>query len=290
MGLLVNMRDFLTKFNLTALSFPSIRISDVIDVLIVAFLIYNIIIWIKETRAWSLFKGIIIIFVFSALAVVLKLTTILWILSKTINVGIIAIMIIFQPELRRALEQLGRGKFFAYFLPSGEEKENIKFSSKTLDEILKATFKMAEVRTGALIVIEQEVPLGDHERTGIPIDAIVTNQLLINIFENKTPLHDGAVLIRRNRVAAATCFLPLTEVELGKELGTRHRAAVGLSEVSDAIVIVASEETGAVSLAQNGKIYRNLDADKIKQMLSFASVEKKKRTLWRGKIKNENSK
>lgn len=264
---------------------PSIGIFDVLDILLVAYIIYKIIFWIKETRAWALFKGILVIFVFAAVSFCLKLNTILWILSKTISVGIIAVIVVFQPEMRKALEQLGKGKFFSYFTKIGLSPEDEKETSKTVEEVVKAAEKMAAVKTGALVLMEQEVPLGDLERTGIPIDSIVSSQLLINIFEHNTPLHDGAVIIRSNRVAAATCFLPLTESnDISMELGTRHRAAIGASEVSDAMVVVVSEETGAISLAKGGVLYRNISSETLRSMLMQAcDAPKKKRKLFRGR-------
>ena len=227
-------KNIFDNLGITEFARPSLGISDILDILIVAYIIYKIIFWIKETRAWVLFKGILVIFALAAVAMLLKLNTILWILSNTISVGIIAVIVVFQPELRKALEQLGKGKFFTAFARSSEETDD-KAAQRTVDEIVKAAEKMGSVKTGALILIEQKVPLGDFERTGIPVDAIVSSQLLINIFEHNTPLHDGAVIVRRNRVAAATCFLPLTDSnEVSMELGTRHRAAIGASEVSDA--------------------------------------------------------
>ncbi|HIY03796.1 MAG TPA: diadenylate cyclase CdaA [Candidatus Anaerotignum merdipullorum] len=263
---------------------PSVGLTDVLDILIVAYIIYKVIFWIKETRAWVLFKGILVIFVFAAIAALLKLHTIIFILSNTINVGIIALLIVFQPEMRKALEQLGKGRFFSYFTRSDDAGDE-KAAARTVDEIVKAASKMGAVKTGALILMEQKVPLGDLERTGIPIDAIVSSQLLINIFEHNTPLHDGAVIIRRNRVAAATCFLPLTDSdEVSMELGTRHRAAIGASEVSDAHVIVVSEETGQISVARGGVLYRNLTADQLKSMLSQQDqTGKKKLAIWKGR-------
>lgn len=269
---------------------PSLGITDILDILIVAYIIYKLIFWIKETRAWVLFKGILVIFALAAVATLLQLNTILFILSNTISVGIIAVIIVFQPELRKALEQLGKGKFFTYFT-RGTEDTNDKSSVRTVDEIVKAAAKMGSVKTGALILIEQKVPLGDLERTGIPIDAIVSSQLLINIFEHNTPLHDGAVIVRHNRVAAATCFLPLTDSnEVSMELGTRHRAAIGASEVSDAYVIVVSEETGAVSLARGGVLYRNLTTDQLRSMISQPQKDGGKKTLatiWKGRQDKE---
>ncbi len=269
----------------TDLAMPSIGIFDILDIIIVAYITYKIIFWIKETRAWALFKGILVIFVFAAVAFLLKLNTILWILSNTISVGIIAIIVVFQPEMRKALEQLGKGRLFFYFTKMDNSGEDDKAAARTVDEILKAASKMAAAKTGALILIEQEVPLGDLERTGIPIDAIVSSQLLINIFEHNTPLHDGAVIIRRNRVAAATCFLPLTESnDVSMELGTRHRAAIGASEVSDAFAVVVSEETGFISMAKGGVLYRNLTTDMLRGMLSKTSQSsKKKLILWKGR-------
>ena len=263
---------------------PSVGLTDVLDILIVAYIIYKVIFWIKETRAWVLFKGILVIFVFAAIAALLKLHTIIFILSNTINVGIIALLIVFQPEMRKALEQLGKGRFFYYFTRSDDAGDE-KAAARTVDEIVQAASKMGAVKTGALILMEQKVPLGDLERTGIPIDAIVSSQLLINIFEHNTPLHDGAVIIRRNRVAAATCFLPLTDSdEVSMELGTRHRAAIGASEVSDAHVIVVSEETGQISVARGGVLYRNLTADQLKSMLSQQDqTGKKKLAIWKGR-------
>lgn len=272
------------SLGITEFARPSIGISDILDILIVAYIIYKIIFWIKETRAWVLFKGILVIMALAAVAMLLKLNTIIWILSNTLSVGIIAAIVVFQPELRKALEQLGKGKFFSYFVRA-TEVEGDKASARTVDEIVKAADKMSAAKTGALILVEQEVPLGDFERTGIPIDAIISSQLLINIFEHNTPLHDGAVIVRRNRVAAATCFLPLTDSnEVSMELGTRHRAAIGASEVSDAFVIVVSEETGAISLARGGVLYRKLTTEQLRNMLSQTPrTEKRKLTIWKGR-------
>ncbi|MBR4934723.1 MAG: diadenylate cyclase, partial [Anaerotignum sp.] len=202
-----NFKGIFGSLGITEFARPSLGITDILDILLVAYIIYKLIFWIKETRAWVLFKGILVIFVLAVIATLLKLNTILFILSNTISVGIIAVIVVFQPELRKALEQLGKGKFINYFVRNNEEADD-KANQRTVDEIVKAAAKMGAAKTGALILIEQEVPLGDLERTGIPIDAIVSSQLLINIFEHNTPLHDGAVIVRHNRVAAATCFLP----------------------------------------------------------------------------------
>lgn len=279
------IRSLFSDMGVTDVAMPSIGVFDILDIIIVAYIIYKIIFWIKETRAWSLFKGILVILVFAAMAFLLKLNTILWILSNTISVGIIAIIVVFQPEMRKALEQLGKGKFISYFMKMDSTGEDEKAAAHTIDEILKAAEKMASVKTGALVVMEGEVPLGDLERTGIPIDAIVSSQLLINIFEHNTPLHDGAVIIRRNKIAAATCFLPLTDSnDISMDLGTRHRAAIGASEVSDACVLVVSEETGAISLARSGTLYRNLTTDTLRSVLSSKNeAGKRKLVLWKGR-------
>ena len=241
---------------------PRVTITDAIEIVIIAILVYYIMEWFKKTRAWTLIKGILVLLLFTGLAMVFQFNTILWLVRNTISVGVITVIIIFQPEFRRALEQLGRKKFISSLFSSDEGNGNAKLDKKVLTEITKAVFSMAEVKTGALIVLEQEVRLGDYERTGITIDAEVTSQLLINIFEHNTPLHDGAVLIRDNRIVSATCYLPLSDnLDINKALGTRHRAAIGVSEVSDSITIIVSEETGAVSIAHNGQIIRNLSPD-----------------------------
>lgn len=273
-----SLNQLLNGYNLSKLSIPNIRITDIIDIIFVAILIYIVIAWIKETRAWSLFKGIIVIIIISLLSYKFNFYTISWIIEKTLSVGIIAIIVLFQPEFRKGLEKIGKGNIvFNIFDSDNEEKNNIK----TLEEIITACFKMSKVKTGALILIEQNVAVGDLEETGIPIDAIVSSQLLINIFENKTPLHDGAVLIRNNRVAAATCILPLTQTEIGLDLGTRHRAAVGASEVSDAYVIIVSEETGNVSIANQGKLFKNLSPDVVRNML-INETPPRRINLWKG--------
>lgn len=287
------MSSFVEIFTkISFLNIPHLGINDIVDIIGVAYLIYKIVTWIKDTRAWTLFKGLGVIAVIAIVSNIFQLHTIWWILSNTVPVGAIAVLVIFQPELRRALEQLGRGKFLASISGFEGDKAQTALTSETAEEITKAIMQMAKVKTGALIVIEKDTKLGDVERTGIPIDAIVTSQLLINIFENNTPLHDGAVLIRSNRISAATCFLPLTDsMEISKDLGTRHRAAIGVSEISDAIIIVVSEETGTVSYVQNGKIKRGLDQDSLKKALTTVDTRKsrieKRLKFWRGRKKDE---
>ena len=266
---------------------PRITWTDVIEIIIIAVVLYNILLWIMNTKAWALLKGIIVVALFAVVAYLLNLKTILWIAGKTISVGIIALVIIFQPELRRALEQLGRKRFMLRFFNFGDER----FSVKTADEIVDACYKMGAVKTGALIVIEQDIVLEEYIKTGIPVDGIVTSQLLINIFEHNTPLHDGAVIIRGNRVVAATCYLPLTDnVNLSKALGTRHRAGVGISEATDSLTIIVSEETGKVSVAFGGELIHDIDADSLKNKLEYIrrrTIDVKSFKIWRGRLKHE---
>ena len=272
---------------------PRITITDLIEIIIITFLVYQIMMWFKTTRAWTLIKGILVVLLFAGLAMVFQLNTILWIMKNTISVGVIAVIIIFQPEFRRALEQLGRKNFVSSLFSTDEEKRMRKIDKRVLNEIQKAVYAMSEVKTGALIVIEQEVRLGDYERTGIAIDAEVSSQLLINIFEHNTPLHDGAVLIRDNRIVSATCYLPLSDnMDISKALGTRHRAAIGVSEVSDSITVIVSEETGAVSVAHNGRIIRNLSRDNFLSQVEELSKNEpitKKMKWWKGLGKHEKS-
>lgn len=273
--------------NMTKLDFPNIAIKDIIEILLIAFVIYQLLKWIRNTRAWTLFKGMVIIFIIFIIASLFKLHTIVWIFSKTINVGIIALVIVFQPELRSALEQLGRRDFVSSFMSFDDQKERISLQS--IEELVKAIGEMSKYKTGALIVIEREVALGEYERTGIPIHADISNELLVNIFEHNTPLHDGAIIIRGNQIVAATCYLPLSDnMSLSKELGTRHRAAVGITEVSDSIVIIVSEETGKISMALGGNIIRNVDSDYLRNKLSHQkkTADIKKFKLWKGRQKN----
>lgn len=277
---------------LSWLSIPKVTLTDIVEIIIISFVMYQVMLWIKNTRAWMLFKGILLLFVFIFFAAVFKMNTILWIASKTINVGIISIIIIFQPELRKALEQLGRKNLLTSFFPfdNGKYAQNI-FTERTVNEIVKAVFAMARVKTGALIVVEKDIILKEYERTGIEIDSVVTSQLLINIFEHNTPLHDGAVIIRGNRIISATCYLPLSDnTGLSKDLGTRHRAGVGISEVTDALTIIVSEETGKVSIAVGGELLRNVDADYLKSRLLFMQNKQEEGSrfkLWKGRLKYE---
>ena len=215
-----------------------------------------------------MFKGLLVLLAFSVFSAIMQFDVILWIIRNTISVGIIAFVILFQPELRRALEELGKRNIFPKFISLTDSDENDRFSDKTIEELVKASFELARNKTGALIVIEKDLSLIEYEKSGIPIDAVVSSQLLINIFEHNTPLHDGAVIMRGDRIVSATCYLPLSpNLSLSKELGTRHRAAVGVSEVTDSLTIIVSEETGKVSIAQDGRIIRNVDGGRLKSEL-----------------------
>ena len=240
----------------------------------------------------TLLKGLVVILAFAVIAWLLKLYTILWILQNTALIATTALLIIFQPELRKALEQLGSRNLITGLLPFESSKpSDSAFTEKTINELVRASMEMAKVKTGALMVIEREVPLTDIERTGIEIDAVISSQLLINIFEHNTPLHDGAVILRGNRVAAATCYLPLSDnTSISKDLGTRHRAAVGISEVTDSLTIVVSEETGRISLAENGQITRITDAESLSRALAADTEPEKQGNLfriWKGRLKDE---
>ena len=247
-------------------------VSDIIEILILSYVIYKILLWFKSSRAWTLLKGIVLIFLFTILASLLQFNTILYILKNVFSIGILAVIILFQPEFRRGLETLGRKKFFDYIMHEDTEERGL--SDKTIYELIKTVTVLSANRTGALIVIEDKVALGEYIDTGIPIDAVVTNQLLLNIFEHNTPLHDGAVILRNNRVIAATCYLPLSA---SKALGTRHRAAVGISEVSDSVTLIVSEETGSISIAKGGELYRNLDTESVRKHLELLSQDDAKK-------------
>lgn len=269
---------------------PRISLGNLLEIAIISFLVYEILVWIKNTRAWNLLKGLVVILLFVVFAAVLHLSTILWIMENATTIAVTALLVIFQPELRKALEQLGSRSILSNLLSFDEGKNNQGFSDKTINELVRATFEMAKVKTGALMVIERGSSLKEIERTGIEINGLVTSQLLINIFEHNTPLHDGAVVIRGNRITAATCYLPLTDsMTISKDLGTRHRAAVGVSEATDSITIVVSEETGRVSVAEEGSLTRIADAEGLKKILSSVkeeSVSLNRFKIWKGRLKN----
>ena len=266
---------------------------DVAEILIIAVLLYYTLVWMKTTRAWILLKGLIVILVFLLLAYFFRMTTILWMAQNVLGFAVTALIVVLQPELRKALEELGKKNIISSVLPfDNSHRVNEEFSEKTINEITKACVEMGKVRTGALIVIEQKVSLRDYERTGIDVDGIVTSQLLINIFEHNTPLHDGAVIIQGNRVVSATCYLPLSDnLGLSKELGTRHRAGVGISEITDSLTIIVSEETGKISVAYEGELERNLDADSLRdrmhKILNNPAEEHKNLRIWKGRSRDK---
>lgn len=272
---------------------PGMDLEDMVEIIILSFLIYQIMIWIKTTRAWALFKGLLVICVFLLLAAYFRMNTILWIATNALSFVVMALIVVLQPELRKALEELGNKNILSsVLLFDTDRREEEWFSDNTISEISKACIEMARVRTGALIVIQQKQPLNDFERTGIEIDGLVTSQLLINIFEHNTPLHDGAIIVRGNRVRSATCYLPLSDnMNLDKGLGTRHRAGLGISEVTDAMTVIVSEETGKLSVAYRGILERNLDADRLKERLrevqNKGGDNVKKPRKWKGKSRNE---
>ena len=244
----------------------SISVIDIIEILVIAFCFYEIMLWFKKTQAWALFKGILIILLLVVIADIFNFTTILWIASKTYSVGVIALIVIFQPELRRALERLGQNYIVRGMFKATKAKKYI--TDHTQNELVEACEELSEAKTGALICIQREIGLSEYENTGITIDSAISRQLLINIFEDKTPLHDGAVIIDDNRITSATCYLPMSEnLTISKKYGTRHRAAVGLSEVTDAFVIVVSEETGHISLALSGDLIENISVAELKRRL-----------------------
>lgn len=249
---------------------PSIEASDILEMLIIAFLIYHIMLWIQKTRAWTLLKGLLVILIFWGVASYFNMNTILWLGKNVIGFAVTAVIIVLQPELRKALEELGNKNLIANVLPFDSVRKDVDdaFTEKTVNEITRACVEMSKVKTGALIVIEQKQSLSDYERTGIYVDGLVTSQLLINIFEHNTPLHDGAVIIRGNRITSATCYLPLTDNrDISKEVGTRHRAGVGISEAADSITVIVSEQTGQISIAVAGQLERNFDGERLKNRL-----------------------
>lgn len=248
---------------------PSIEIGDILEILIIAFLLYHIMLWIQKTRAWTLLKGLLVILIFWVAASYFKMNTILWLGKNVFAFAVTAIIVVLQPELRKALEDLGNKNLIANALPfdNGRSTDNT-FTEKTVNEITRACVEMSKVKTGALIVIEQKESLAEYERTGIDVDGLVTSQLLINIFEHNTPLHDGAVIIRGNRITSATCYLPQTDNgDISKEVGTRHRAGVGISEATDSVTVIVSEQTGKISITVGGRLERGFGGEELKKRL-----------------------
>ena len=271
---------------------PHFTAIDIVEIIIIALLLYYVIRFIKSTRAWNLFKGIVVVLLFALFAAIFRMNTILWLLEKGFSVGIIALVIVFQPELRSVLERLGRKNFLSGVIKGFDWQKGTakRFTDKTINEMTRAVFEMAKDKTGALIVIEKDTQLVEYTRTGIDLDSVISSQLLLNIFEHNTPLHDGAIIVRGDRIVSATCYLPLSDnMNLNKELGTRHRAAIGVSEVSDSLTIVVSEETGNVSVAENGLLWRNMTPEKLKERLkSFQDMGEDEAifSLLKGRRKN----
>lgn len=288
-----NLQNFKEFFDYIILSLLDIKgpwdiIKAFVDIGIVSYAIYKIIKLVKETRAWQLLKGVLVILIASRISESLGLRTVAFILRITIQYMAIALVVLFQPELRRVLEKIGRSRFRNIFIFE-EETDTVKFRA-LIEEIVKAVTSMAKTYTGALIVIERETKIGEIINSGIQIESNVTSELLMNIFSPNTPLHDGAVVIREDKIKAAACFLPLTEnPNISKDLGTRHRAALGITEVSDSIVVVVSEESGKISVALNGGLTRNLTSDNLRKALNKNLLDKdapnKKLGLWKVKSK-----
>ena len=281
-SIVASLKEYIHVINL-----PKVSVIDILEIVILAFVIYHVALWIKNTRAWMLLKGIIVLLACYVIAYILRMNVIVWIFERTISIGITALMIVFQPELRRALEELGQKKIVSTLIPFDDTRnQNERFSERSINEIVKATVEMAKAKTGALIIMEKDIDLSEYERTGIELDSTISSQLLVNIFEHNSPLHDGAVIIRGDRIVSATCYLPLSDnMGLSKELGTRHRAGVGISEVTDSLTIIVSEETGRISVAVGGKLLRNIDGDLLRKKLtemqgkSGDDTEKKR---WKG--------
>ena len=281
-SIVASLKEYIHVINL-----PKVSVIDILEIVILAFVIYHVALWIKNTRAWMLLKGIIVLLACYVIAYILRMNVIVWIFERTISIGITALMIVFQPELRRALEELGQKKIVSTLIPFDDTRnQNERFSERSINEIVKATVEMAKAKTGALIIMEKDIDLSEYERTGIELDSTISSQLLVNIFEHNPPLHDGAVIIRGDRIVSATCYLPLSDnMGLSKELGTRHRAGVGISEVTDSLTIIVSEETGRISVAVGGKLLRNIDGDLLRKKLtemqgkSGDDTEKKR---WKG--------
>lgn len=258
------------------LYFPKIGIMDIFEIVIIAFLVYQVMVWIKNTKAWMLLRGILVLGVFILIAAFLQMHTILWLAKNAATVMATAAVVVFQPELRRGLEKLGEKQMITSMVPF-DSREKGRFSDKTVEGIIDAVYQMSKVKTGALIVVEQAIQLTEYESTGIQMDCLISSQVLVNIFEHNTPLHDGAIIVRNDRIVAATCYLPLSDnMGLSKGLGTRHRAAVGMSEVSDALVVVVSEETGDVSIAQGGRLSRRINEKELKER--FTAIQNKKQS------------
>ncbi len=264
--------------------FSNISITDIIDILIVSYVIYKLIMLVQGTRAVQLLKGIFVVIAAWALSIWFNLYTLQWLMNQAFTFGVLGLIVIFQPELRRALEQLGRGRLFTR--SSAEEEDEHR---TYISEVIKACNHMAKRKIGALIVFERETGLNDVIESGTPLESKISSELLVNVFTPNAPLHDGAVIIRENLVMAAGCYLPLSENPfISKELGTRHRAAIGISEISDAISVIVSEETGKISLAMNGQIVRDIKEEAlISKLFDELKPKKAKEKRFFAKLRGE---
>ena len=275
------LERFFEKY-ISAWYIPEVKVVDIIEIIIISVLVYEIMVWIKNTKAWMLLKGMLVLCAFILVAAIFEMNTILFLASHAIDVLAMAAVVVFQPELRRALEKLGEKNILSSVVPIDKKKESVRFSTETIDGIVRACFEMGKVKT---------IKLTEYESTGIRLDCLVSSQVLINIFEHNTPLHDGAIIIRGDRIVSATCYLPLSDnMKLSKDLGTRHRAAVGMSEVSDALIIAVSEETGAVSIAMGGRLERSVRPERLTERLldvQDRTVERKRLIPWKGRRKDE---
>lgn len=266
----IYINEYMSKFYI-----PELRFIDVIEILIIAIFLYRLVDWIQNTKAWMLLRGILVIGAFMIMAMIFNMQTILYIAKNSLNVLAVSTIVVFQPEIRRALENIGQNSILNGLNFWGKKKDMLRFDNKIKVYIEEACKVMANDKTGALIVIQQDVKLSQYSETGIPMDSLLSSQLLLNIFEHNTPLHDGAVIVSGDRIVASTCYLPLSEnMHLSKNLGTRHRAAIGLSEVSDALVVVVSEESGAISVALNGKIHTKISTNELSHFLLGAQKYK----------------
>ena len=279
------LRDLIREWHI-----PDINIIDIAEVIIIALILYRVVLWIKNTKAWVLLRGLLMLTLFFIIAAALQMHAIIYLSQQLFGVIAVLAVVVFQPELRRALERLGEKSFLRNVNPFEPRSEG-RFSKTTLDAILEASTTMSSEKVGALIVVERDTMLSEYADTGITLDCVVSRQVLLNIFEGNTPLHDGAVIIRGNRIVAATCYLPLTDsAYLSKELGTRHRAAIGMSEASDAFVIVISEETGKISVATRGILKQDIDriylAEELKR-IQGATPDVKKAKISKGRKKHE---
>jgi diadenylate cyclase len=271
----VFLRDLLDVWRM-----PNITPIDIIQIIIIAAIVYRVILWMKNTKAWMLLKGLLVLLFFIFMAFLLQMQTILFLGQQALNVLALAAVVVFQPELRRALEKLGEKDILSNINLFDYKQDNLRFSTRALEDIVMACDKLSTEKTGALIVVEQATMLNEYVSTGIILDSLISEQMLLNIFEGQTPLHDGAIIIRGDRIVAATCYLPLSEnTRVSKDLGTRHRSAIGMTEVSDALVIVVSEETGAISVSIGGNLQRNISLGDLRKQLKeiqLKSPESKK--------------